>query len=456
MPQVASTTGWMLIFLAPVFMQRLFIGGEALSYDELSGVPLTALGYLSHVLILVGYIGRQASLTVSRRHFLQFAGLCAVSAIHAAFLIVEQPVGFDNAVLAMARQLVWILACLAILGMSTPEDLLQKLVDFTHFSFAIVVVTYTLYLTTGLTLQILLSGGMPRAQALLSEPSGFGCLLAGYVGLAVHLKKWRRLMAAAVVAFMAYSVIGILGFLVGLVTGLGSRSITSPRGRFMLSAFLILLMPIMLVVLPLAAEPISKFAHTMLVTFSGTSLEAFPLYQGFGQRILEAASMLDTGVKNVSAGDNLSGGGLFRFTSVLLLLQQLVQSGHIWFGYGIGAHSQLMLANNESLLDFGLFPLLISSFGIAGTVVVFGWLVMVLGKARGALASYAVPFTVIACINSAGGIHMYSVVLVAALFLERLDRGRLQPGIPLRQHFSGSQPSLPATASPTAEVGDAT
>lgn len=115
-----------------------------------------------------------------------------------------------------------------------------------------------------------------------------------------------------------------------------------------------------------------------------------------------------------------------------------------------------MLANNESLLDFGLFPLLISSFGIAGTVVVFGWLVMVLGKARGALASYAVPFTVIACINSAGGIHMYSVVLAAALFLERLDRGRLQPGIPLRQHFSGSQPSLPATASPTAKAGDAT
>lgn len=413
---------WTVVFLAPTFVQRLFIGGEAVFYDEFAGVSLTALGYLCHLAVVLRHAAGPVAQAHSRYVMQRWMLIAALSAVHALMLAIEQPPGTEWGLVAIGRQLLWLFSCLAMAGLTTPEELLRRLVQFTHATFAVVVLTYLLYQLSGFPLQILLSNGEPRAQGLLSEPSGIGCLVAGYAGLAAWQGRWRRLAAAAVVVFMAYSVIGMIGFAIGLVSGLARRHVAGPAARRAIAVALLCLMPLALVGIPMLAQPISEAARGALQAVPGSGLEDNVLYRGFGERVLQAASLLEVGIEMVAGGENVSEGGLFRFTSVLLLLDQLQQSHHLWVGYGMGAHAQLMLESMDTILDFGLFPLMLSSFGLLGAVLLFGWLVATLSRSDDALAAYAVPFAVISCVNSAGGIHMYSVVLVAAFLLDRTHR----------------------------------
>jgi hypothetical protein len=83
-----------------------------------------------------------------------------------------------------------------------------------------------------------------------------------------------------------------------------------------------------------------------------------------------------------------------------------------------------MEASDQSLLDFGILPFAVSSFGLVGGLGVFAWLIWTVSRTRERLAVYAAPFVAIISFNSAGGIHMYSVALLAAFLLSRTRGAR--------------------------------
>jgi hypothetical protein len=313
-----------------------------------------------------------------------------------------------------------------------PEILLTRLIQLTHFTFAIITLTYLVYLALEVPVQIILLNGVPRAQGFLSEPSAVGCLLAGYSALAVFERKWRRLLVAGTISFFVNSVICYAGFIIGVVSGVIQLLVISSWLRRALILSLLSLVPVAMVTVSIYSFEISAAANSARGTLETTSFSNNYLYTQFVLRILDAASLLEMGVELVKAGSNDVEGGLFRLVSVLLLFEKLQQSWNLFVGYGLGAHAQLMEGTGQSLLDFGIFAFMISSFGLFGGVGIFAWFIWTVSRTAEPLAVYTVPFLVIISINPAGGMHMYSVALLA-VFLLSMDMKKLQeaeePGV---------------------------
>lgn len=405
------------IFLLPTFFQRLFIGGEADSYKDFGGVELFILGYIIHLMIMVSYFVAPRPISTACFILVRFIPLLFISNFHAFALQLSGEIGAQNATLAIARQLLWVLSCLIMVRFTEPEILLTRLIQLTHFTFAIITLTYLFYLATEVPVQIILLNGVPRAQGFLSEPSAVGCLLAGYSALAFFERKWRRLLVAAIISLFVNSVICYAGFIIGVVSGGLQLILISSWLRRACIVCLLSLVPLAMVTVSMFSYEISAAANSARVALETTSFSNTYLYTQFVLRILDASSLLETGVELVKAGSNDVEGGLFRLISVLLLFEQLQQSWHLFVGYGLGAHAQLLEATGKSILDFGIFAFMISSFGLFGGLGIFAWLIWTVSRTAKPLAVYTVPFLVIISINPAGGMHMYSVALLAVLLL---------------------------------------
>jgi hypothetical protein len=414
---------WTTIFLLPTFFQRLFIGGaEVASYDEYPGVALVAVGYLCHVFVIGQYLVVPSSNATTRFILERYIPLALVSLLHIWLLVLSTDVGATTGVLAIVRQMVWVLSCLVMVRFTEPQLLLTRLIQLTHFTFAVIALTYALYLVTDVPLQLILRGGVPRAQGLLTEPSAVGCLLAGYAALAVYERKWRRLLYAIGISILVNSVISVAGLVIGIACGAIQLGVHSQQMRRAAIVGLLLITPLAVVVVPPFSRGISESASGAMSFIETTPFAESPIYINIGERVLAAASLLDTGIEIVKSGDNDIEGGLFRFASVLLLFQEMQNSWRLFVGYGLGAHAQLMEAADRTLLDFGAVAFLVSSFGLIGGMGLFGWLVWTVSRTTERLAVYAAPFVAIISFNPAGGIHMYSVALLAAFLLSRIER----------------------------------
>jgi hypothetical protein len=432
---------WVFVFLLPTFVQRLFIGGEAGSYDQLSGFSLAALGYICHLAVVLRFWIRPVSTDHALYVLNRWILIAVLSVIHALILSYEQAPGTGLAIVSIGRHLLWIFACLAMTGLTTTDDLIRRLVQFTHATFIIVILTYAIYSLTGYPLQILLSDGQPRAQGLLSEPSGLGSLIAGYVGLAAWQGRWWRILLGTAVMFMTFSVFAFVGLVAGFVFGFVLRHFCSGSVSTMLVKVVLFLPPMALVGVYIFAQPISELARATMHLAESSGLDANWLYHGFGARLLQAAGSLDEVIKIISSGLNDIQGGIFRFSAIFILFEQMQQSYRLWVGYGIGAHAQVTIASFETILDFGLLPMLISSFGLIGGLSIFIWVVRKLSSGDKAIICYVVPFALLILFNSAGGIHIYSIVIVAALLLDRA--GQFIPRRSLHLVQLQRPPSLP-------------
>lgn len=425
---------WIYLFLAPVFFQRVFIGGEgtAVSYDEFTGASTVLLGYGAHLLVCLRYLLDPRNFQrdpLFRNVFLLFS---LISAIHILLLLAE-PFGSSQAVLGIFRSLFWLLACVSIVRYATPTEFLNAAINLIHFTFAVIIISLIVYRITGTPYQIIMYGDVPRAQGFLSEPSGTATLLAGYVAHSLFVRKYWRLVPAAVAVALSNSVIAYLGFSAALAFGGISILVASSSNRVLLRRIILYSVPVSFAFLAIASGPISTFATEMRASVSITSFGDTTLYRVVIDRLLEAMSVLQTGIDLTRAGANVTQGGIFRYTSMLLLINDLTHSWRGMIGYGLGAHAQLMEAQGMSLLDFGLLPLAFSSFGLPLGLLLFGYLANLLSRSEHPVAIFGTPCFFVGLFNSAGGIHGYSLAIVSALFLVKLARdkqnSRIRPPI---------------------------
>lgn len=418
-------TIWIYLFLAPIFIQRFFIGGVSLavSYDEFTGTSTALLGYGAHMLVCLRYLLDSRNFEsdpLFRKVFLLFF---LFSSIHLLLLLTE-PLGIILAILAIFRSLLWLLACVAIVRFTSPKDFLNAAINFIQFTFAVIIITSIVYRITGVPYQIIMYGDVPRAQGFLSEPSGTATLLASYVAHSLYVRKYWRLLPATIAVVLSNSVIAYLGFGVALAFGGISLFVASHPRRVMLRRIILYSVPASFAFLAIASGPISSFAIEMRTSISMTPFGDTTLYRVVIDRLLEAMAVLQTGIDLARTGANVSQGGIFRYTSMLLLIDDLAHSWRGMIGYGLGAHAQLMEAHGMSLLDFGLLPLAFSSFGLPLGFLLFGFVVNLMSRSEHPIAIFGTPCFFVSLFNSAGGIHGYSLAIVSALFLLKMASGR--------------------------------
>lgn len=415
---------WLIIFLLPTFFQRLFVGGEGQSYEEYSGVALTALGYICHLAITGKYLASTVPLATTRWILVRYIPIVLVTLAHIPLLVYSETMGTNEGAFAGLRQLLWIFACLAMVHLTNSEDLLKRIIQLTHVTFIVIVFSQLFYWFTNIPLQLILSAGSPRAQGFLTEPSATACLIAGYTALAATQGNYRRVLYAICITTLVSSVIAFIGLSIGLLTALIQRSATTAPVRKTSLLLVFLTIPLLLIVVPSFSSEISFFASELISGLEGSEFSNTAFYSDIVLRILQALTVLDRGFDLVKTGLNISEGGLFRFTSFLLLIEGMQHTWHLFFGYGLGAHAQTMVASGESVLDFGFMPLVISSFGVVIGFFVFIWLISTLTSSKESIAIYAVAFSFVIIFNSAGGIHMYSIALLSALLISRQKQYR--------------------------------
>lgn len=430
-PQTAGTAAagyspiWIYLFLAPAFFQRVFIGGDGTeaSYDEMAGTSTVLLGYGVHLLVVLRYLSVPSNFQRDPLFLNIFLSFSLVSALHILLLFTER-FGASQAVLGILRSMFWLLACVAIVRYASPKDFLKAVINLVHITFVIIIISSIAYRITGVPYQILMYGDVPRAQGFLSEPSGVATLLAGYVAYALYVRKYWRLAPAIIVVVLSGSVIAYFGFIAALAFGGISLLVASPPSRVMLRRIILYSVPVLFVFLATFSGPISTFATEIRASISLTSFGDTVVYRVVFDRLLEAMSVLQTGIDLARAGANITEGGLFRYTSMLLLVGDLAQSWRGLAGYGLGAHAQLMQAQQMSLLDFGLLPLAFSSFGLPLGFLLFAFVANLMSRSEHPLAIFATPCLFVGLFNSAGGIHGYSIAIVTALFLLKFSMVR--------------------------------
>lgn len=407
---------WVMFFLSPLFIARIFIGGAAESYDEFNGIGFSFLGYGVHAIVVIYYLAFAKHRPNTKQiSYLIIVGLILSSIFHAALLTFSDEPGMNYAILAIARNTMWVIACVAIANITDQESFLKGLLWFCYFTFAVIILTSAIYFATGFPINLILSGSFPRAQGLMTEPSAVSGILGGFTALALARKQKWRVVLALTMALLVNSVIAIMAVCVGLITGWLSRTKTSRRFVGPVRLVFLLVFPVVIVVAPLYSHEISQTAIDAMNYFDGTNFGQTAFYNSIVLRFLQALSVLESGLDKVAQGDNQIDGGLFRFTSVVLLLNQMTDGLRWLVGFGIGAHAQLMIGQNQSILDFGLLPFIISSYGFVFGALIFLLLLRGIASRLTPLLLFVTPFAAVTILNSAGGIHAYSVVLVATL-----------------------------------------
>ena len=205
-PGVSARTrpnGLVLLLLFPLFFARVFIGGHvAISYEELRGVSLVPIGYVCHFAIWANHLISQSSSPTSdmlRRVLLPATSL---SIVHVAILAMAQPIGYEEAIFAIFRSLLWFGACLIVASSVTIEEFLDGLLFLTRITFFAVIAFAIVYWLTGIPFQIIFRGSAIRSQAFMSEPFHGGVYSRRYMGSAYTKESgdpsfWQQLSCFA-------------------------------------------------------------------------------------------------------------------------------------------------------------------------------------------------------------------------------------------------------------------
>lgn len=399
------------IFLSPIFFSRIFIGGESFKnqeYDDMRGVSLVFLGYITHLLIISAALVTLKLPKKQLRELLIFLSILFLwSCIHIILLVANDPEGMASAIIAIFRQLFWILACIAVVFLVKREALLTTYIPLIKFTMTVAIMSSLFYLLTGIPFQMLLDEDAVRVQGFLSEPSVFGVLLSSITFIALRKSDYFLIFIIICVCLLSSSVIAWFGFICGLSgrwVMLASRKV---RGVFYL-----------IICLSILSLPVWLFSVADIVTSNMITVT----------ENMESNEMSYPIEKLVNSGVNLSyvvdnpdyfekSGGLVRLVAGVRLVTMMSEDTVRYFlGYGLGAHAMLQKAKGDTLLDFNLGTFLISSFGVIFPFLFLPHIILVLAKSEDLFAHCILVALPVFLINSAGGMHIYSLLFVAYLY----------------------------------------
>jgi hypothetical protein len=409
----------LLVFLLPSFVQRIFIGGAAESYDSYSHLSIEWLGYIANMVFVGCFFMNGVNGKTGREFVSLFYLLMVLNAVHIFLLLFVRNEHNWSPILANIRQTVWLVSC-AMASLMIPEKrFISGIIKFTEFTIVVILISRVVFEITGIPLQTIITNGTPRAQGFLSEPSTFACILAGYIAMVIRGKNISKILIAILALFAANSAIAYVGVLVSIGAVFIKSDKLNTRIKVVIGFVLWALFWFIIMVLVRFSKEISKMAVDLMVNFEETSFGGSILYTGFLVRWLEAISQIGGGIEMALNGDISIGGGSYRFLAIVKMLIEMSSDWSLWMGDGLGIQAQSRILRGETALEFGFLPLAISSFGIILGVLIHLWVFIKILAQNGDLYRFALPCFIVSSLNSGGGFHMYSISVVAALYAFR-------------------------------------
>jgi hypothetical protein len=400
------------LLLAPLFLQRVFIGGEGDSYADYPGFSLVLVGYACHF-ALIGLalirLARRPALPAGVTLLLGVLLLISLVQILFAFTLLRDP--YAGMFLPMGRGWLWLLAVASYALMFSAEEFIRVFTWMSRAACVLGLVCLLQYEVTGVAFGVHIARGYPRVQGFFSEPSALASILPGFLLLSVYRRRaFDALLALGAVLASASVIVYTTTALVLIIYF--AMLLEMRRTSVLILASLIVLA----ILVPFAmdqgiADKVSLVAGSLLQR-TGDPNEA-DIFAAIAGRTLIALSALGDVVALYSI-DNM-GGGLARFIGQLMALDEMRSAGVQYVGYGLNVYGTLSVERHGDVLDFGFTSYLLTSFGIPAGLLAVAWIVRCSSRALvrgGALGVVLVSGVVATLGNSAGGLHAYALPLL--------------------------------------------
>jgi hypothetical protein len=413
-PPVRGEAYWAtILILLPLVLQRLFIGGVTGGYEDYAGFSFAWIGYAVHLLFVLQYLTQHSS----GHRFRILTGLLLLVLASGVQLYVSATAfrfSFLEISLPFFRAVLWLFATAVFVERYFEAEAFKRAFrELLTVAAIFIVFCYLFNAVTQIPLGVNIEKGLPRAHGTFSEPSTLSSVYPGLAVFALATRRYGLAILCAIVIAVSVSVIAIGTTALAVVILLVHRSRLA-------SAFVIYAVVSVAVFMTLAASPgaVSAISDTtkaisdfLNATIGQSDLRAYTI-----DRLLTAINNLALYLNSGALIDIEQSGGLARFVGAMMMLQNMATDGTTWIGYGLSIYGYIANQLYDTTLDFGLYPYLLSSFGIlAGTVLIYAIAVQTLRIARKDVELYLIfAASLIGTIyNSGGGIIAYSLPLMA-------------------------------------------
>ncbi len=407
------------LFLAPIFLQRVFIGGSGDSYADYPGFSLYLIGYFSNFgLIVLALNSSNNKYLFNHRFVLMLLSLILLSFVQLFLSSKSLGLSAYELALPLVRGWLWMIAIICFFVCFFERKIFVKIFfKACKISFIIMILCLIFYLLTNIAFGIHISYGYPRVQGFFSEPSA---------------------LAIVAPAFLLYSIFSknIIDFIITLLIIIASGSVIV-YGVSLLTAFIFLIrnagwpkiseLMVFICVTIVATSPyilnsentayLSDMATEILQNIK-SKIEDDILFLNVLERFLSSLSNFSNLLSDYSASH--LGNGLARFIGVLVTINDLKTDGLEFTGYGLNIYGYVAVKRYGDIVDFGFFPFLLSSFGVFFSAIIILFIAL---KARLLITDSSEIGVILitglfaTLLNSAGGFHAYSLPMLILVWV---------------------------------------
>jgi hypothetical protein len=402
-----------ILFLLPIVLQRFFIGGVSGGYDSYIGVSLNFVGYIINFGFAVTLLLSGANKTSNSKHFIVTI-LFFVSILQISYSSYVFNLPFYNMFFVLARALLWVIAVYAYADNYLDlEVFVQAFLDTILWACLFILGCYLVYLTTNIPFGVNIEKGLGRAHGTFSEPSTLACVLPAFIFVNFKRRQFWAVFIGLITLYASASTIASSVFVLMAFMYLIHRSSMATY-----TYILAIVMLAVLITTNLGAASagslysLANYFSEFLNNYVAEGLFRTYTFDRIPIAISELADYLGSNV----AVDVSESGSLARLLGAYQMLNNMENDGALWFGYGLSVYGYVANALFKSALDFGLYPYLVSSFGIiAGTVLIFVFGIRVASWGRIDPNIFLIfSGSLIGTIyNSGGGIMAYTLPLLA-------------------------------------------
>ena len=405
-----------VLLFAPLFFQRVFVGAAGSSYSEYPGFSLSFLGYIAHLALIVLALlyPHNRGPQIKKSILLLFLALfCILSLTHLYLTSTTTEFTFLELILPLGRGWLWILAiAVYCLFYFTDEIFVRIFTQFCKIAALVLVISIISFWLLDFPFGVHINNGYPRVQGFLSEPSTLAPIFPTFAILSLLRRKWADFSLALGCTLLTASVIVYTVFIgISVSYLLYYKNFIRTFSTFVF-IYVFLIVSVVLIPLKNILESTSKVAPPIISWIEehdGSISHHYHLLKELVSRS-DHIAIYDLGNTGVWA----------RLFGSIVTAEELRVNGLQNIGFGLNVYGYMAIDRYGDILDFGLFPYLMSSFGIPLAVLitfVLAYSVIKKIKNKSSIGIIFLGFFFSTLLNSAGGIHSYSALMVCLFSL---------------------------------------
>jgi hypothetical protein len=412
---------WITVLcLMPTFLQRIASSGQGDTYGQIDGVSLAPLGYVGNVgVIFACLFVLRASLSIKETAalvLLFFFGLAQI-----AMTQNEYGIGSIELFFTYIRAIIW-LFCAFIFARTAfnTQIFADVFIKLTTFFFLIVIGSAAIFYTTGVPFGTVIGQGVVRSHGLFSEPSVLGSIAPAFIVISFRKRSYVQLLIGVLALFFSNSTTAYTTLLLVILVEAFSRF---PKTQSILLGLIVGTFILFLFALNFSNSfIISDFARYLSQQadfFLGNSTFKRFTVDRLLNSLIDLPNFLSAGENDYSQDI----GNLARLGGPRVMINHMANDGFYWSGYGLSIFAIISLESYRSVLDFGILPYFIGSFGVilgVTAIIFFTWRIDRWKYTDPTMFTIFTSALLGTMLNSAGGLSLYILVLIGG-FAVRQD-----------------------------------